>query len=183
MKTENLIILIIVLLFFFTLSANKQEIDEKNWLKHPEIMEIRKIYLEIKKNIENGQYLKKERNFEYCTPYEDTSRALFQDDKNIIKCYLSEAGSEDSTIYQESFYDDNKILRFAFITGKAYNGTVIEYRTYFNENGIKIWENQARISGPGYTFPTKWPDSEYVQNPNETFNKKNDCPEMNQGDA
>jgi hypothetical protein len=69
-------------------------------------------------------------------------------------------------------------LRFVFITGGATNGSELEHRIYFDETGKRIWEKQIYKKGPGYTFPTIWPDDQLqFKDAYERFASSSPCPE------
>jgi hypothetical protein len=157
-----------------------EAINEKNWVNHPEIVEVRTHYQKIKASQEAGHLKRNERRFDTtsCEPYEDGARILFTDQKQKPRIYHYEGGSEDSMVGREHFYDDNGKLRFALIHAGAYNGTVYEYRIYFSKTGKKIWEIRKLLEGPGYTFPSEWPDEELIQNPVQAFNDKSPCKEI-----
>jgi len=154
-----------------------EAINEKNWVNHPEIVEVRSLYQTVKESKDAGSLKKKERKFSYCEPYEDTVRTLYTDRNGKPRIYYYRGGSDDSAVQRELYYDENGKLRFAFIIAGAYNGTKLEHRVYFSRVGKKNWEIQKRLEGPGYTFPSEWPDAELVQNPVQAYNDKSPCPE------
>jgi len=154
-----------------------QVLTEKNWINHPDIVEVRSVYQKVKEDKNGGKLKKKERKFEYCEPYEDTVRTLYTARDGTPRIYYYAGGSDDSSVQHELYYDENGKLRFAFIMAEAYNGTKLEHRVYLSKAGKKIWETQKLLEGPGYTFPTEWPDEELIQNPLQAFNDKNACPE------
>jgi hypothetical protein len=154
-------------------------ITEKNWVNHPEIVEVRSLYQTFKESKDAGNLKKKERKFDNtsCEPYEDDVRILYTDRNGKPRIYYYAGGSDDSMVRRELYYDENGKLRFAFIIAGAYNGTKLEHRVYFSKAGKKIWENQKLLEGPGYTFPSEWPDAELIQNPVQAFSEKHPCPE------
>jgi hypothetical protein len=154
-----------------------QVLTEKNWINHPDIVEVRSLYQKVKEDKNAGKLKKKERKFKYCEPYEDTVRTLYTARDGTPRIYYYGGGSDDSSVEHELYYDESGKLRFAFITAGAYNGTKVEHRVYFSKAGKKIWETQKRLEGPGYTFPTEWPDEELIRNPLQALNDKNPCPE------
>ncbi|TMH66888.1 MAG: hypothetical protein E6H57_12820 [Betaproteobacteria bacterium] len=162
MKTSTLFIGL--WLFVSCAALASEAITEKNWVNHPEIVDVRTLYQKIKKSKDAGHLKRNERKFDTtsCEPYEDDVRVLFTDQKGKPR---------------ELFYDDNGKLRFAFVRAGAYNGTKLEHRVYFSKAGKKIWEIQKLLKGPGYTFPTEWPDAELIQNPVQAFNDKSPCKE------
>jgi hypothetical protein len=154
-----------------------EPITEKNWLHHPDIFEVRSLYQKLKEMKEAGKLKKKQRKFGYCEPYQDTVRTLYTEQNGTPRIYYYQGGSEDSAVQTDLYYDEQGKRRFAFITAGAVNGTGLEHRVYFSRVGKKIWETQKLLKGPGYTFPTEWPDEQLVQNPEQAFNDKNPCPE------
>jgi hypothetical protein len=153
-------------------------ITEKNWVNHPRIVEVRSLYQAIEQAKSIGSLQRKERRFDDCAPYEDSVRLLYADQNGRPRIYSYEGGSDDSAVKHELYYDDNGKLRFAFIVASAVNGTHVEHRVYFAETGQKIWEIRKQLEGPGYSFPTKWPDAELIQDPVQAFNGKSGCPEI-----
>jgi hypothetical protein len=158
-----------------------EAITEKNWVNHPEIVEVRSLYQTTKKSREAGDLKRRERKFNYCEPHEDTIRTLYTGRNGKPKIYYYGGGSDDSVVQRELYYDESGKLRFAFIIAGAYNGTKIEHRVYFSKAGKKIWEIQRRLEGPGYTFPIEWPEAELIQNPVRAFSDKSPCPETMRG--
>lgn len=156
-----------------------EAITQKNWASHPEVVEARSLYQKINDAKKEGNLKKKERKYDtaFCEPYEDDARILFTEQNGKARIYYYEGGSADSMVRRELFYDESGRLRFAFIRASAYNGTKLEHRVYFSKAGIKIWEIQKLLEGPGYTFPTEWPDAELIRDPVQAFNEKSPCPE------
>lgn len=152
-------------------------ITANNWISHPKIVEVRSLYQTIEREKSSGGLDRKDRRFEYCEPYEDLVRTIYTDRGGRTRIYYYEGGSDDSTVKRELYYDESGTLRFALITAAAHNGTLVEHRAYFSETGQKIWEIQKRLEGPGYPFPTEWPDAELIKNPIQAFNDKNRCTE------
>jgi len=46
-----------------------QVLTEKNWINHPDIVEVRSLYQKVKEDKNAGKLKKKERTFKYCEPY------------------------------------------------------------------------------------------------------------------
>jgi hypothetical protein len=152
-------------------------ITEKNWVNHPDIVEVRSLYQRTKEAKETGKLKKAERKFRYCEPYQDTVRILYTARNGTPRIYHYQGGSDDSAVQRELYYDETGTLRFAFVVAGAHNGTKLEHRIYLSKAGKKIWEIQRRLEGPGYTFPTEWPEDELIRNPVEAFKEKSPCPE------
>jgi hypothetical protein len=158
-------------------APSAEPITEKNWSKHPEIVEIRALYQKIREAKDAGKLKKAERKFDYCKPYEDTLRVLYTGQNGGPRIYRFEGGSDDSAVQRELYYDEAGTLRFAFIVAGAHNGTKLEHRVYLSKAGKKIWEARRLLTGPGYTFPAEWPEDELVRDPVQAFQDKSPCPE------
>jgi len=153
-----------------------QPITASNWQRHPAIVEIRTIYQEVRQAEATGRLHKLQRTFEYCRSYEDTERVLYLDSGGVVRSYHYSGGSEDSTAQHAHYYDRHGKLRFVFVKAGAANGTGLEHRVYLSEAGKLLWEAQKR-RGPGWTFPSRWPESELVKNPKHAFDAENPCQE------
>jgi hypothetical protein len=154
------------------------KITRENWIGHPDIVEVRNLYKNLVELKDSGKLLVKERKFDYCEPYRDTLRRLYSDEKGNPMIYHYERGSDDSAIRAELYYDSHAALRFGFVKAGAVNGTALEHRIYFSAAGERIWEIQKLLKGPGYTFPTIWPDSDLPGNPQKAFIEDNPCAEV-----
>ena len=147
------------------------EVNQQNWTKHPLILEIDKIKDEIDKEISAKKYQQKEKSIEFSEPWVPTSKVVYlKEDNNTIK-YTQEAGSDDSALRYQYYYDDLGKLRFVMISGGAVNGSELEHKIYFSSDGKRIWETHRYLKGPGYSFPEIWPEEEIVFNPKDEFEK------------
>ena len=135
-------------------------ITAANWRQHPKIKAVRSVVESVNAGKAKGAFKNSVRKFEYCEPYEDTLRRMAVDSKGIVRWYQKEAGSEDSSLSWEHYYDEAGRLRFVFISGGAVNGAKLEHRIYFDESGKRIWEEHKYVKGPEYTFPEVWPDEQ-----------------------
>lgn len=155
-----------------------QQINKTNWQKDPRIVAVRQIVSGIQAGLKRRAFKISERKFEYCEPYEDTLRRMAVDAKDLVRLYVKEAGSDDSALKWQHYYDHGGRLRFVFITGGAANGSELEHRVYFDDAGNRIWEEQKYVKGPGYTFPEEWPDSDLQKaEPARAFAATSPCPE------
>jgi hypothetical protein len=160
-------------------AAASQELTKANWQQHPKIKAVREIVRTVDADVAKGIYKVSKRKFDYCEPYADTMRAMAVDSEGRVGRYEKEAGSEDSSLAWKHYYDTVGHLRFVFITGGAANGSQLEHRIYFDEEGKRIWEDQKYTKGPGYTFPTVWPDEELQRvDPAKAFAAASPCPEI-----
>ena len=135
-----------------------EKITASNWQRHPKIVQIRAIVDAINVDLKKRAFKVSTREFEYCEPYEDTLRKMAVDGKGIVRQYEKQGGSEDSALTWKHYYDEAGRLRFVFISGGAANGSQLEHRIYFDEGGVRIWEDQKYVKGPGYFFPEVWPE-------------------------
>ena len=163
------------------LSLAQETITEANWQFHPKTRQVRAIVQSVKAGMSLKVLKTKRRAFEYCEPGADTKRTIATDAKGRARFYETEGGSEDSSLKMEHYYDQRGRLRFVFITGGAVNGSQLEHRIYFDETGKRIWEKQTYTKGPGYTFPTVWPDDQLQlkgEGALEQFIFTSPCPEL-----
>lgn len=179
MTFRTMLTLAIIILYSTFIGAGQTPgITSKNWTDHPAVKEIRDMYAEVMQLMEAKKLVRKEKNFEDCEPYQDTVRIVYADSRGTIRNYYVDAGSDDSMVRRDFYYDKDGKLRFAFIRGGAVNGTKIEHRIYFDPSGKRIWEIQKLVEGPGYTFPQDtWPDDEIVYDPIRAFSASNICKE------
>ena len=103
-----------------------------------------------------------------CAPYEaETSCTWGKDARGVVRWFEREGGSSDSAITERSYYDAQGQLRFVFVRMGAVNDTVDELRIYFNPQGQRVRATRKRLSGPGYTFPSEWPQQYDVRVPKQ----------------
>lgn len=154
------------------------EVTKANWQQHPKIKAVRAVVQVVKTGLGRKSFKVRTREFEYCEPYEDALRTLAVDAGGRVRYYERQAGSDDSALKWEHYYDEAGRLRFVFITGGAVNGSKLEHRVYFDDNGKRIWEEHKYTTGPGYTFPEVWPDEELQRKDVMTaFNAASPCTE------
>lgn len=159
-------------------TAAGDEINRANWQQHPKIKAARSVVQTVKNGLQRKAFRVRTREFEYCEPYEDDFRSIGTDARGRVRYYEKRAGSEDSALKWEHYYDEAGRLRFVFITGGAANGSELEHRIYFDEGGKRIREEQKYTKGEGYTFPTIWPDDQlHFRSAAAAFAAKSPCPE------
>jgi hypothetical protein len=154
------------------------QVTRANWQKHPKIQAVRTVVASVNSELAKKTLKVSAREFEYCEPYEDTLRRKAVDSKGLVRRYETQAGSDDSSLTWQHFYDEAGRLRFVFITGGATNGAQLEHRIYFDEGGKRIWEEHKYVKGPEYTFPEVWPDDQLQKKPAGAFTAKSPCPEL-----
>jgi hypothetical protein len=159
-------------------SSQSDEINKANWQQHPKIKAARAVVQTVKNGLSRKSFKVRTREFEYCEPYQDARRVIATDKSGRVRYYEKQAGSDDSALKWEHYYDELGRLRFVFITGGAANGSELEHRIYFDEGGARIWEEQKYTKGEGYTFPTIWPAEElHINNAASAFDAKSPCAE------
>ncbi|WON74451.1 hypothetical protein [Nitrosospira sp. Is2] len=146
--------------------------------RHGEIRQIDQMYDKINAQIGTERLVESQRKFEYCEPYADALRIVHVDDLGIVRHYLVERGSEDSSMKLDSYYDDKGRLRLALIEGRAVNGTLIRYRIYYDQHGGRIHEHRDKVTGPGYPFSSALEARNLVRKPLGSFHAGNPCPEI-----
>jgi hypothetical protein len=157
------------------LVASAEPITASNWRRHPAIVEIRAIYQEARQAGAAGRLRKQEQSFGYCRPYEDTERTLYRDASGAVRSYHRGAGSDDSAVQVAYYYDRGGALRFVLVKAGAVNGTGYEYRVYLSKAGERLWEERRLLRGPGYTFPSPWPDDWLVRDPLQAYHAEQPC--------
>ncbi len=143
----------------------------------PEIKSALDIYNEVSSLLQSDVLTTSEREFSYCQPYIDTLRQMALDESGVVRYYRSEAGSDDSFVITEHYYGSSSKLSFILITAHAANGTQLEHYIYLDVSGKRLLEEQKLLKGPGYTFPTIWPENEIIFEPKVAFQADNPCPE------
>jgi hypothetical protein len=184
MKNNLLFALIILCLSYGAVATQEQKITASNWQQHPRIREVRTMVNSIDADLKKKSLRVSQRQFEYCEPYEDTLRKMAVDAKGVVRLYENQAGSEDSALTWQHYYDQAGRLRFVFISGGAANGAQLEHRIYFDESGKRLWEDHKYVKGNEYTFPEVWPEEKNDQarpiqktEPAKAFAAKSPCEE------
>lgn len=152
-------------------------ITEKNWMAHPRIRECRATFQEVQDLESRGLLTTLERSGdESCENYNgDMQRTIRRDASGKARKLTLEAGSEDSAVTVDAYYDTQAKLRFIFVKASAVNDTVYEYRIYFDAEGTKLWENEKLVRGAGYTFPSPWPEEFIPRDPEARFASSPAC--------
>jgi hypothetical protein len=157
------------------LTASAEPITAASWRRHPPITEIRAVYQDIRRAEASGRLRKEQLDLGYCRPYEDTERTLYRDAKGAVRSYHTGAGSDDSAVQAAYYYDRDGALRCVLVKAGAVNGTAYEYRIYLSKSGARLWEERRLLQGPGYTFPSQWPDDWLVKDPMQAFHAQHPC--------
>jgi len=152
-------------------------VTTENWRTHPGVEEIRRIVQEVTELEQDGKLKVAERaGHDSCENYEgDMFRTISRDAKGRARKLTLDAGSQDSSVTVDAYYDLEIKLRFVFVKASAANDTVYEYRIYFGRDGEKIWEQRTLVRGPGYTFPTPWLEEFTPRDPEARFASSTTC--------
>jgi hypothetical protein len=132
-------------------------LTDQNWINHPLITEIRVLFSETEQAITAKRLVK-------IRLEREDAQAWGLDARHVRKLSF-QTGGEDSAISYDHYYDPAGTLRFVFVRANAINGTLVEYRIYFDERGQRIWDNRKQTAGPGYTFPDLIPVEWLVTDP------------------
>lgn len=144
-------------------SINAQEITKENWISHPKIKEIRKIF----QTINDSNLIKiKSKKCEFDGGVRSFTATLYIDSDYRIRKYIFKGGSDDSVINNEYYYSVTGKNRFTFRRLGAINGTRLEQRIYFSEEGQKLYEDYRLLAGPGYPFGS---EDKYIPDPERDF--------------
>ena len=151
--TKNCLMLLLgAVLCISFLSTGASAVDwitDANYINHPAVKKIRKIYRQINAAESTGQLKEKSRTCHENDGAIELRVRLFRDRSGLTRKYVVSGGSDDSSVQAEYYYDDSGTLRFIFGTLNAVNGTSIEKRVYFDEKGRHLHTNR-REKGPGY---------------------------------
>jgi hypothetical protein len=150
--------------------AAESDLPAKAGLQSHAIAAIRRIYQSVEHDIAAGKIKPEQRSIDDCSPLGE-QRTIYPDAAGTIRKYVVEAGSEDSALVIRNYYDSNRRKRFMFITGGAVNGSQLEHRIYFDQNGARIREDHVYTAGPGYTFPSIWPGENSADDPRRSFER------------
>ncbi len=165
MKNTMKVICVLLLIIAYNgdkiLGVRSNQIDEKNWMAHPSIVEIQNIFKNINNSINNGEAIIKKKEFSYCKQYEDTERLLYLDKKSKQPMrYTFTGGSEDSSRTVDAYYSESKIV-FMYVHGENVHDAKFEYRIYFNKETEIIW----RV----YQYRDPFGEEEYFNDKDELY--------------
>jgi hypothetical protein len=144
------IIVLLILIGMVASTVCASNINKDNWISHPEIIKIRKLYKDILEKSNNGTFKIKHRKCELYDGNMIIKGTIFRDKNSMIRRYILDGGTGDSAGYGEYYYTAKGLLRFAFLRVKAVNGTHSERRIYFDNQNNIIYEDYKLLKGPGY---------------------------------
>jgi len=137
-------------------------ITKKNWMQHPEIKEVRKLYTEVE-SLGANKKLKTSSNSAEC--YGGSviiDGVIYKDNSNHPRKLFLKGGTGDSFGTAAYYYDSSGVLRFSFITLGSANGKKYEKRVYFSESGKLIYtNNQFKDKSDGFSEIVKEPESQF----------------------
>lgn len=145
--------------------SGTSQITEKNWMNHPDIVTIRKIYNDVESGVKS-KTLKSRKIKMSCKGSPFVNPVVYEDSSNNIKKYGFSIGSDDSNSSVSSYYDKSNNLRFMFEIVNSVNGTQREIRTYFDESGKTLYQDERLKKGPGWSGGYNTP----ILNPKEHIN-------------
>jgi hypothetical protein len=148
-------------------NAMASEITLTNWISHPEIKEIRKIYQDIKKRLETNELATMKIRYDYesekCTlAYPMKWEEIAYDKQKITRMYqFSQIISHGDTLNVERYYDEKGQLRFVLILWE-FSGTE---RIYLNAKGDIIFS--VKKEGEDFTL-THYEKDDFFLNPSRS---------------
>ena len=131
-------------------TAQSQEINDKNWQKHPTIIAIRRIVNSANAEVRSGAFKTEHR---ICEEGWFSRLRIARDSKGTIRWYQHYQEGEDSSWDDNFYYDDAGRLRFVLMTSYAANGTREQHRAYFDESGRLLYHGRRLLKGAGYFGP------------------------------
>jgi hypothetical protein len=132
------------------LAASAAEpVNDRNWQNHPEVKKIRALYNEVNAAEKAGQLRKESRKCALHGGSFEIDGELYRDRRGVVRKYVVDAGSGDSTGRAEYYYDAKGAPRFTYRTRGAFNDTKKQDRIYFDDNGRQLYTDH-REEGPGY---------------------------------
>ena len=159
--------------------GQETSITEANWQQHPKIISICKIVNSVDAGVRRGIFKTSQKRFEDCEGGYETYRRMAVDRKGVVRRYEMQGGTEDHLLTYRHYYDEAGRIRFVYIIGGAANGTRIQHRIYFDENGHRIWEAHKNVEGQGYPGFSNFPDDELsISKPTEDFAAASQCKEI-----
>ena len=131
-------------------AQSEDEINDKNWQKHPTIIAIRRIVNSANAEVRSGAFKTEHR---ICEEGWFSRLRIARDSKGTIRWYQHYQEGEDSSWDDNFYYDDAGRLRFVLMTSYAANGTREQHRAYFDESGRLIYHGRRLLKGAGYFGP------------------------------
>ena len=167
--------MITILLVAASLAAGPGDpITKKNWAKHPKIEEIRALVQQTEEAVKAKKLEHQERKDCEMEGAGTEAEAVDRDAAGVIRKYVHDLGSEDSSYRAEAHYDEKGRLRFVFARRGAVNGGSGEFRVYFDEEGKKLWTD-VKEKGPGYTWLKDFPEAWLVKDPEKAWKDPPPC--------
>ncbi len=150
LSKKFIIMVVATLVFPAGLIADKLDhstaITEQNWSSHPKIIEIRKMYEEIRTALDNKSLTYAEKDFSKLPrscrgTYPIEKLAVAYDKKGRVRLYIhAQRISHGDLQTDEYYYDQDGRLRFVFMTNKSDVYATIENRVYVSTTGKVFWD-------------------------------------------
>ena len=152
MKTIRIVawLLLLTIGVFPATAQSQDEINDKNWQNHPQIIAIRKIVNSANAEVRSGAFRTEHR---VCEEGWFSRLRIARDSKGTVRWYQHYQEGEDSSWDNNFYYDDAAHLRFVLMTSYAANGTREQHRAYFDESGSLIYHGRRLLKGTGYFGP------------------------------
>lgn len=156
-----------ILLGIFLVSSLQaaERVNDRNWQQNPMIKKIRALYTKINHGQKTGRLKKETQKCELYGGDVEIEGELYTDHNSVVRKYVVDATSGDSSARAEYYYNKKGVPRFTYRFRGAYNGTEVEERIYFDKEGKHFYTNRKE-KGPGYN-PSNLTDA--VQNPRADY--------------
>jgi hypothetical protein len=129
---------------------------------------------QVEREVGQAQLVRERRSFPACPPNGSTHER-WRDADGITRRYAVEGGSGDSHVKLTHLYDRLGRLRLVIIEAAAVNGTRESVRLVYALDGSRLAETRRRVAGPGYAWPSPWPENAIVRNPDQAFASESRC--------
>ena len=124
--------------------------DTLEWMRRPEIREIRAIVGEMQRQLDAKQIRVVDSTVNCGSEILNTEYGIGRDGQGRIRTLRLLGGSEDHGEVTTYYYDRQGRLRFAFGTVSAVNGSTVERRAYWRVDRSLIVADQRIVKGEGY---------------------------------
>jgi len=124
--------------------------DTLEWMRRPEIREIRSIVAEMRRQLDAKQIHVIDSTVDCGSEILNTEYGIGRDGQGRIRTLRLAGGSEDHGEVTTYYYDRQGRLRFAFGTVSAVNGSTVERRAYWRPDRSLILADRRIVQGEGY---------------------------------
>ena len=141
----------IIFLMLSTFSANTLGADN-SWMHRDDVVEVRNIYKHINQDIKEANLLHESKSFPQDCSLERID--IWTDGLGNVRKYAAQAGTEDSAMRKEAYYD-KQTVRFIFITYGNIHGAKQEYRIYYGPKQQLIYFDVRNLGIDYSTYTLK----------------------------